>query len=157
MNRTHILLIIAGLLLLSLLVMYLAEKRAKTKKQKEVLKKLEQIGTLEKDGKNYFLIIGDQQIQIIFLALRLGEYLTINSPTMMQIDRGRDKPLLIRYNYENPPYKWLFTVPGMNRVKRVINESEVVFINYQTGFSNFKVIKEDEVDLLIEEYKKGSN
>ena len=64
----------------------------------------------------------------------------------MQIDRSKGRPLLIRYNYDYPPYKWLFVVPGLNRVKRAINESEVDFINYQTELPNFRVIKEDEVD-----------
>ncbi|MGI6782079.1 MAG: hypothetical protein ACOX56_04585 [Acholeplasmataceae bacterium] len=152
MPRTQLLIIIAGLLLLILLSMYIFDKLSKKKKQKEVLEKLTKIGKLEKDGRKHFLLLGEQRIQIIFLSLKPNEFLTINSSTIMQIDRGKDKPLLVRYNYDYPPYKWLFVVPGMNRIKRAINESEVVFINYETEFPNFRVIKEDEVDLLVSKY-----
>lgn len=152
MTRTHILLIIAGLLILTLISFSIYEIIAKNKKQKEVLRKLSKIGKIEKSGKNYFLLLGTTRIQIIFLALKPNEYLTINSPTVMQIDRGKDKSLILRYNYDYPPFKWLFTVPGVKRVKRAINESEVVFINYETKFPNFRVIREDEVNLLINEY-----
>jgi len=152
MSRTEILAIIAGVLLLTLLSFYIFDKLAKNRKQREVLKKLQRIGKLEKERNTYFLLLGDMQIQIVFLSLKHDEYLTINSSTIMQIDRSKGRPLLIRYNYDYPPYKWLFVVPGLNRVKRAINESEVDFINYQTELPNFRVIKEDEVDLLIEEY-----
>ncbi len=152
MPRTQLLIIIAGLLLLVLLSMYIFDKLSKKKKQKEVLEKLAKIGKLEKDGRKHFLLLGEQRIQIIFLSLKPNEFLTINSSTIMQIDRGKDKPLLVRYNYDYPPYKWLFVVPGINRIKRAINESEVVFINYETEFPNFRVIKEDEVDLLVSKY-----
>ncbi|HPX71913.1 MAG TPA: hypothetical protein PLP51_02975 [Acholeplasmataceae bacterium] len=152
MSRTEILAIIAGVLLLTLLSFYIFDKLAKNRKQREVLKKLQRIGKLEKERNTYFLLLGDIQIQIVFLSLKHDEYLTINSSTIMQIDRSKGRPLLIRYNYDYPPYKWLFVVPGLNRVKRAINESEVDFINYQTELPNFRVIKEDEVDLLIEEY-----
>ncbi|MGI6771585.1 MAG: hypothetical protein ACOX5Y_04155 [Acholeplasmataceae bacterium] len=152
MSRTEILAIIAGVLLLTLLSFYIFDKLAKNRKQREVLKKLQRIGKLEKERNTYFLLLGDMQIQIVFLSLKHDEYLTINSSTIMQIDRSKGRPLLIRYNYDYPPYKWLFVVPGVNRVKRAINESEVDFINYQTELPNFRVIKEDEVDLLIEEY-----
>lgn len=152
MSRTEILAIIAGVLLLTLLSFYIFDKLAKNRKQREVLKKLQRIGKLEKERNTYFLLLGDIQIQIVFLSLKHDEYLTINSSTIMQIDRSKGRPLLIRYNYDYPPYKWLFVVPGVNRVKRAINESEVDFINYQTELPNFRVIKEDEVDLLIEEY-----
>lgn len=152
MSRTEILAIIAGVLLLTLLSFYIFDKLAKNRKQREVLKKLQRIGKLEKERNTYFLLLGDMQIQIVFLSLKHDEYLTINSLTIMQIDRSKGRPLLIRYNYDYPPYKWLFVVPGLNRVKRAINESEVDFINYQTELPNFRVIKEDEVDLLIEEY-----
>lgn len=152
MSRTEILAIIAGVLLLTLLSFYIIDKLAKNRKQREVLKKLQRIGKLEKEHNTYFLLLGDMQVQIIFLSLKHDEYLTINSSTIMQIDRSKGRPLLIRYNYDYPPYKWLFVVPGLNRVKRAINESEVDFINYQTELPNFRVIKEDEVDLLIEEY-----
>lgn len=152
MSRTEILLLIAALLLLTLVSLYFLDKKLKNNRQQEVIKKLKTIGTVEKDGGSYFLVMGHRQIQIIFLALKPNEFLTVNSNTMMQIDRGNQKPLLIKYNYEAPPYKWLFVVPGLNRVKRAINENEVVFVNYQTEFNNFRVIKEDEVDLLIEEH-----
>jgi len=152
MSRTEILAIIAGVLLLTLLSFYIFDKLAKNRKQREVLKKLQRIGKLEKERNTYFLLLGDIQIQIVFFSLKHDEYLTINSSTIMQIDRSKGRPLLIRYNYDYPPYKWLFVVPGLNRVKRAINESEVDFINYQTELPNFRVIKEDEVDLLIEEY-----
>ena len=152
MSRTEILAIIAGLLLLVLISFYLLDKFGRNKKQKEVLKKLNTIGKIEKDGNAYFLLLGDKQIQIIFLSLKYDEYLTINSSSIMQIDRRKGRPLLIRYNYDYPPYKWLFVVPGINRVKRALNESEVDFINYKTELPNFRVIKEDEVDLLIEEF-----
>lgn len=154
MSRTYILLIIAAVLLLALLILYIIDRRLKINKQKAVRKKLATIGEVEKEGKSYYLIIDNKQIQLIFFSLKNNEFLTINSHKMMQIDRGIDnKPTLIKYNYKHPPYKWLIIAPGLNRVKKAINENEVIFVDYLHEFDNFRVIREEEIDNLVEEYK----
>lgn len=156
MTSIQILIFILVALILVLLGLVLLNKSLINKRQKAVLIKLRQLGPIEKEGKDYYLVLGTQQIQLIFLSLKHNEHLTVNSNTKMQIDRYKnDKPIILRYNYQFPPFKWLLVIPGINRVKRAVNENEVVFIDYTYEFDNFRIIKETEVDLLITEIQNN--
>lgn len=155
MSRTLILAIIAGVLFLLLILLFFSEKLMYYKRKKKIIEKLKEHGTLEKEGHYYYLIIGERQYQIFFKVMKNNEYLTINSHKMMQIDTNRDKrPLLIKYNYSGPPFKILILYPGLTRVKRAINENEVVFITHEDVlYDNFKVVREVEIDDFIKTIK----
>lgn len=150
MKDIYYLLIVAGVLILILIGLFIVEKTIVSNKKKQVLKKLSTLGKIEKDGQLYFLIIDSKQVQLIFLPIKNNQYLTINSPEHMQIDNSKDKnPIILKYDYSKGIYKWLLVVPGFNRVKKAINENEVVFISYKDEFDNFRIIRENEIDTFI--------
>lgn len=154
-TSTIVLLVILGVLLLGLLSINLFERSGVRRAQKKVLNKIARVTPVQKNGKRYYINIDGKDIELIFFGLKAKEVLTINSPTVMEVDRGiNKKPLLINYNYSSGCFKWLLIVPSLNRVRRAINESEIEFVTYQTEFNNFRVIREDEIDKLLEEVKQ---
>lgn len=154
-STTIILIIIASVLFLVLILLFFLDRLITSKSKKRILNKLSEVGTLEKDGNCYYLVVGHIQYQLFFRPMKNNEYLQINSPTSMQIDRGgSEKPLIIKYTYSHPPFKILFLYPGLNRAKRAINENEVVFITHEDViYDNFRVVREVEIDDFVKTIK----
>lgn len=126
-------------------------------KQKQTVKQ-ETIGMLEKYGK---ISLKDKQIifqnnleiyEILFFRVSPQHELTINSASIWEIHTS-GKSILVNQNLflssELP--KLIILYPMKSRVKRYINENELVFIDYRDVFNNMRLIRFHELDTFLSE------
>lgn len=133
----------------------LYHNKQKNDKQKHLTDMLNTHGTLTVKDKTVLYNIHDDLYEIIFFYVPFNGELTINSKTMWEVRSGHQSRLIDQKNKLSSPYKKIVVVfPTQQRLKRFINENELVFIHYTDFFYNMHVLHAEDLEKLIVEVLK---
>lgn len=138
--------------LLGFVFYLLYQNKQKTNKQKSLTEILETHGKLTTEDKKIMYKIHDELYEIIFYYVPFNGELTINSKTIWEVRSGYQNRLVNQKSLLSSPHKKIIIVyPTQQRLKRFINENELVFINYNDFFYNMYVIAAEDLEKLIKE------
>jgi hypothetical protein len=138
--------------MLGVIFYLLYHSKRKNDKEKDLSAILEAHGTLTLENKKLLYEINEEIYEIIFFYVPFNGELTINSKTMWEVRTGYQTRLINQKTQLSSSYKKIVVIyPTQQRLKRYINENELVFIHYTDFFYNMYVLSADDLEKLIVE------
>lgn len=142
-----------GLLIISaycvfLFIAYKDKQKIKTK----TISLLNQYGKVVIKDKNILFEKDTNIYEILFYKIQSNHELTINSTIFWEIHTKAGSHLINQSNFlasKNP--KIIILYPIATRIKRYINENEMVFINFNDVFFNMRLVKISELETMLKE------
>lgn len=146
-----ILSVIIGFFVLSIF----EKKRFRDIKQ-GIIEKLSTYGTIfVVDGKTMFSF-QDKQVEVLFFTLKSTEELVINSRVMWEVFRLNKAMLYDQTEFlKSEDQKWIIIYPSISRIKRFINENEMVFVKAFDQVYDYQLILHIELEDYLEDLKHG--
>lgn len=146
-----ILCVIIGFFVLSIF----EKKRFRDIKQ-EIIKKLSSYGNIfDVEGKTMFSF-QDKQVEVLFFTLKSTEELVINSRVMWEVFRLNKAMLYDQTEFlKSEEQKWIIIYPSIHRIKRFINENEMVFVKAFDQVYDYQLILHIELEDYLEDLKHG--
>lgn len=112
----------------------------------ETLTFLKQFGQIEEKDKTIEFHYQDQIYNLLFYFVPTQAELTINSPTIWEIKSKSNREFINQSAFLMTKYpKMVFIYPTIQRIKRYINENELVFIRSKDFFYQMHVISHLEI------------
>lgn len=107
------------------------------------------------DGKTMFSF-QDKQVEVLFFTLKSTEELVINSRVMWEVFRMNKAMLYDQTEFlKSEEQKWIIIYPSISRVKRFINENEMVFVKAFDQVYDYQLILHIELEDYLEDLKHG--
>jgi len=146
-----ILSVIIGFFVLSIF----EKKRFRDIKQ-GIIEKLSTYGNIfVVDGKTMFSF-QDKQVEVLFFTLKSTEELVINSRVMWEVFRLNKAMLYDQTEFlKSEEQKWIIIYPSISRIKRFINENEMVFVKAFDQVYDYQLILNIELEDYLEDLKHG--
>lgn len=146
-----ILCVIIGFFVLSIF----EKKRFRDIKQ-EIIEKLSSYGNIfDVEGKTMFSF-QDKQVEVLFFTLKSTEELVINSRVMWEVFRMNKAMLYDQTEFlKSEEQKWIIIYPSIHRIKRFINENEMVFVKAFDQVYDYQLILHIELEDYLEDLKHG--
>lgn len=132
---------------------YLSIQRKKTEDLRMiVIAKLNTYGKVFEENRKQFFQTQKETYQLLFFNIAANSELTINSRTIWEI-RDASKPHLVDQTafLSSLSPKLVILYPISTKIKRYINENEMVFIKPSDRFYEMHVVKHFELDALLKE------
>lgn len=107
------------------------------------------------DGKTMFSF-QDKQVEVLFFTLKSTEELVINSRVMWEVFRLNKAMLYDQTEFlKSEDQKWIIIYPSISRIKRFINENEMVFVKAFDQVYDYQLILHIELEDYLEDLKHG--
>lgn len=107
------------------------------------------------DGKTMFSF-QDKQVEVLFFTLKSTEELVINSRVMWEVFRLNKAMLYDQTEFlKSEEQKWIIIYPSISRIKRFINENEMVFVKAFDQVYDYQLILHIELEDYLEDLKHG--
>jgi hypothetical protein len=126
-------------------------------KQKQKIKSIT-IDILNKYGKtiikekSLLFEINKNVYEILFYKIAENHELTINSKLIWEVHTKTGSQLINQKSFLNSDYpKIIILYPIATKIKRFINENEMVFIDFQDSFYNMRLVKYNELSRFLTE------
>jgi len=150
--------LIIGLVVLCLISFviwfYMTNKQNKINQEKAI-DLLKKHGTITKKDKNLLFETSTQTYEILCYKISKTHELTINSKAIWEIHMKSKSTLINQTSFLSSKYpKIIIVYPIDTKIKRFINENEMVFIDYKDEFNNMRIVKINELELLLTEVIK---
>ena len=123
---------------------------------KGIIEKLSTYGNIfVVDGKTMFSF-QDKQVEVLFFTLKSTEELVINSRVMWEVFRLNKAMLYDQTEFlKSEEQKWIIIYPSISRIKRFINENEMVFVKAFDQVYDYQLILHIELEDYLEDLKHG--
>jgi hypothetical protein len=143
--------VILILMLLGFVVYFLMLRRLKKAKEAEFISLLNHYGSVEEIEDKTILTLNSETYQVVFFYVPFQGELTINSKTIWETKVGRHVTFTNQTDLVNAPLKKLVIVyPSAQKLKRFINENELVFIKHDDLIHNMHIVLGEELSLFLE-------
>ena len=148
---------IIGLAILGFFILSLIEKKHLNQVKNEIFLMLSEYGKLETNGGKTIYHIQDQHIEILHFVLKPMEELVINSRVMWEVFRSNKAMLVDQTEFlKSENSKWIIVYPSIHRIKRYINENEMVFVKKDDQIYDYQLILWIELKDYLEEIRHGT-
>jgi len=137
-------------------VMSIFEKKRFRDIKQGIIEKLSAYGNVfVVDGKTMFSF-QDKQVEVLFFTLKSTEELVINSRVMWEVFRLNKAMLYDQTEFlKSEDQKWIIIYPSISRIKRFINENEMVFVKAFDQVYDYQLILHIELEDYLEDLKHG--
>lgn len=137
-------------------VMSIFEKKRFRDIKQGIIEKLSAYGNVfVVDGKTMFSF-QDKQVEVLFFTLKSTEELVINSRVMWEVFRLNKAMLYDQTEFlKSEEQKWIIIYPSISRIKRFINENEMVFVKAFDQVYDYQLILHIELEDYLEDLKHG--
>lgn len=147
---------IIGLAIIGFFVLLFFEKKRLDKIKNEMLDILSRYGNIDIDSGKTLFKFQNHQIEVLFFTLKSVEELVVNSRVMWEIFRANKAMLIDQTEFlKSENYKWIIIYPSISRIKRYINENEMVFIKHHDQIYDYQLILWVELEEYLEDMKNG--
>lgn len=120
--------------------------------KKETIEMLQKHGEISLKGKQIIFQNNLESYEVLFFRVSPQHELTINSTSIWEIHTS-GKSILVNQSafLSSEIPKIVILYPMKSRVKRYINENELIFIDYRDVFNNMRLIRFHELDTFLSE------
>ncbi|OHE42066.1 MAG: hypothetical protein A2102_04410 [Tenericutes bacterium GWF2_38_8] len=141
-----------GLGLILYVVISTIHKKKSEELKSEVIEKLKTYGKITEEQKKLYFETEKEKYQLLFFYAPSSSELTINSKKMWEIRDASGSRLFDQTSFLSSTYEKLVIVyPLTTKIKRYINENEMVFVKPKDHFYEMRVIRHFELDELFKE------
>ncbi len=134
--------------------LYASHKESKSFKE-QTFSILNVYGDVISNDKTTLFKINNKTYEIMFFKIAKTHELTINSKYIWEVHmKGRSTLLNQMYFLKSEYPKIIIIYPMETKIKRFINENEMVFIDYKDEFYNMRLVKLNELEILLNDYLK---
>jgi hypothetical protein len=138
----YILILVVFIIFLFLYINLKQKQKIKT----ETIKILEKHGKVSIKNKHLLFYKEDRIYEILFYKIAMHHELTINSKIFWEIHTKAGSQLINQTSFLSSHYqKIIILYPITTKIKRFINENEMVFVDYHDVFFNMRLVKFDEI------------
>lgn len=110
--------------------------------QTKAIELLNQYGNVFDENKKVLFNTENQTFEILFYKIQKDHELTINSKYIWEIHMKNRSTLINQTSFLSSDYpKIIIVYPIETKIKRYINENEMVFIDYKDEFNNMRIVK----------------
>lgn len=110
--------------------------------QTKAVELLNQYGNVFDENKKVLFNTENQTFEILFYKIQKDHELTINSKYIWEIHMKNRSTLINQTSFLSSDYpKIIIVYPIETKIKRYINENEMVFIDYKDEFNNMRIVK----------------
>ena len=156
MNTLYVSLGIIVIVVIGFLVLFQIERKRTSKFKDNAINELKKYGKIEKIDQKLIFTHQDQTVEILFFVLKNNEELIINSRVMWEVFQFNKAMLIDQTEFLKSDYiKWIIIFPGVHRIKRFINENELVFVQKEDFFYDYKIILNIELKDFLEDLVHG--
>ncbi|MCD4826318.1 MAG: hypothetical protein K8Q99_00895 [Acholeplasmataceae bacterium] len=146
----YILLVVAVIMIFSVFVFINMKQRQKIKSM--TIETLKQYGKVVFKDKHILFETKQDVYEILFYKIALNHELTINSKFIWEIHTNTRSQLINQSNFLSSSYKKIVIIyPIATKIKRFINENEMVFIDFRDTFYDMRLVKINELKLALSE------
>lgn len=143
--------VVLGFLILSRL-----EKKHLNQMKDEYLHLLSNYGSLEHKEGTILFHMQNKTIEILFFVLKMNEELVINSRVMWEVFRAQKAMLYDQTEFlKSDIDKWIIVYPSILKIKRFINENEMVFVKHKDPIYDYQLILAIDLEDYLEDLKHG--
>lgn len=137
-------------------IIYLLEKKRHQALKTKIIETCSKYGNIEdKDGKQIF-VFKDLKVEILTFVLKHDEELVINSRVMWEVFKSSKAMLYDQTEFLKSEFdKWIIIYPSTHKIKRYINENEMVFVKYDEPIYDYQLISYLELENYLEDIKHG--
>lgn len=126
--------------------------KQKQKIKLEITEKLKKYGKVIFKDKKVLFEIHNHTYEILLYKIAINHELTINSKMIWEIHTKTGSQLVNQSGFLSSEYQKIIIVyPISTKIKRFINENEMVFIDYKDTFYDMRLVKYNELKLLLSE------
>lgn len=145
-------LIIGLAIVIAISVVFILNNQQSQKTKEDAINILKSYGTItSKDGKIWFEK-NQETYEILFYKIQKHHELTINSKYIWEIHKSSGNLLINQNGFLVGDHKKLVIIyPLESKIKRFINENEMVFIDESDEFYNMRLIRLNKLDNFLKE------
>lgn len=126
--------------------------KQKQKIKSDTIHKLEKYGKISIKDKHVLFHIQKNTYEILFYKIAINHELTINSKMIWEIHTKSGSQLINQTSFLSSAYQKIIVLyPISTKIKRFINENEMVFVDYHDTFFNMRLVKFNEIENLFSE------
>lgn len=151
MSELKYILIIVAIIIIAGTIIFINMKQ-KQKVRSESVEMLKQYGKVIFNDKQILFETKKDVYEILFYKIALNHELTINSKLIWEIHTNTKSQLINQSSFLSSKYKKIVILyPIATKIKRFINENEMVFIDFRDVFFDMRLIKISELKLALSE------
>ncbi len=145
-------LIIGAAIVIAISVLFIINNQQNQKTKESAIDILKSHGTItSKDGKIWFEI-NQEKYEILFYKVQKNHELTINSKYIWEIHKSSGNLLINQNGFLFGEHKKLVIIyPLESKIKRFINENEMVFIDESDEFYHMRLIRLNHLEQFLKE------
>ncbi len=122
---------------------------------KQAITSFKRYGNITLNDKSILFETTNQTYEVLFYKIAKTHELTINSKYIWEIHMKHRSSLINQISFLSSSYpKLVIIYPIETKLKRFINENEMVFIDYKDEFYNMRLIKINELECFLNEVVK---
>jgi len=141
-----------GLGLILYIIISIIHKKKTEEIKTDVIEKLKTYGKISEEQNKMFFETEKEKYQLLFFYAPSSSELTINSKKMWELRDGSGSRLFDQTAFLSSSYEKLVIVyPLSTKIKRYINENEMLFVKPKDHFYEMRVIRHFELDELLKE------
>ncbi|AUD65322.1 hypothetical protein BK011_06325 [Tenericutes bacterium MZ-XQ] len=145
-------LIIAAVIVIAISVVFILNNQQNQSIKDKAVGILEKYGTIERKDKRIWFHKNGETYEILFYKILKNHELTINSKYIWEIHRSSGNLLINQNGFLIGEHKKLVIIyPLESKIKRFINENEMVFIDEHDEFYNMRLIRFVQLESFLEE------
>lgn len=151
MPELKYILVVAAIFIIACVIIFINMKQ-KQKVKSETIETLKQYGKVIFNDKQILFETKQDVYEILFYKIALNHELTINSKLIWEIHTNTRSQLINQSGFLSSSYKKIVILyPIATKIKRFINENELVFIDFRDTFFDMKLVKISELKLALSE------